>query len=215
MINTKDKTKTNGKDNQNKISIKEFFSLKNCCFFEYENEFEENMMILCEAEKGFVKYEPFIFKMVNVTTHKVEKYPAIAAETKQGLFYIVLSDCLAANPKWGDGIRDQFQKSKSVPVTVALTPTNYLIENPLPRNFKFLYEFALVPHKKEAFSKIKEILQYASKMSLVQLKEQADVISIYQLLYHHALCADLDNELLNDKTVITASPSITSIIKNL
>jgi hypothetical protein len=216
MINTQNKTKTNGKDNQSEISVKEFFSLKNSCFFEYENEFEENMMILCEAHNSFVKYEPFDFKMVNITTQEVERHPAIVTETEEeGLIYIILSDHLAANPQFGEGIRTELQKSKSVPVTLALNPTNYLLTEPLPLNFKFLYEFALVPHKKKAFLKIKEILEFVSEITLSQLKKQADQISIYQLLYHRALRADLDNELLNDNTIITASPLINSIIKNL
>lgn len=212
MINTKENTIKENKT----LEIKTFPSLKNNCFFEYVMPFEEAMMILCEADKNYLKYEPFIFKMVNITTHTVEKYPAIVAETDEDeLIYIILSDYLAANPQLGEGIRIQFQKSKSVPVTVALTPTDYLLTEPMPLNLKFLYEFAFLPHVKKEFDKIQEILEFVSEISLGQLKKQADVISIYQLLFHRALRADLENKMLNDDIIITASPLIKSIIKSL
>ena len=39
--------------------------------------------------------------------------------------------------------------------------------------------------------------------------------AIYQLIFHYALRADLGTELLNDNTLIDASPLFNSIIKNL
>ena len=211
MINIKE-----NKIKENEIlEVKDFPSLKCNCFFEYVMPFEENMMILCEADKTIDKYEPFVFKTVNKTTHNIEMFPAIVTESDEGLFYIILSDYLAANQEWGGGIRHQLQKFHSRPVFVSLSAIGYLTTDPLPLNLKFLYEFALMPSEPKSFAKIKEILEFVSEISLGHLKKKADIISIYQLLFHRALRADLDNKLLGDDTIVTASPIINSIIKNL
>ncbi|MCD9186294.1 MAG: hypothetical protein LUM44_07660 [Pyrinomonadaceae bacterium] len=211
MINTKENTI----EETEILEIKTFPSLKNNCFFEYVMPFEEAMMILCEADRSIIKYEPFIFKMVNINTHEIEKFPALVTESDEGLLYIILSDQLAANQKWGGAIRHQLQQFQSLPVYVALTATGYLTTDPLPLNLKFLYEFAILPIEKKAFAKIQKILASVSQISIGKLKKRVDVISIYQLLFHCALHTDLENELINDDTIVTASPIINSIIKSL
>ncbi len=212
MIDTKENTI---KENEI-LEIKTFASLKNNCFFEYVKPFEKAMMIICEVDRTIVKYEPFIFKMVNVNTREVERFPALVTESDEGLLYIILSDHLAANQqKWGGAIRHQLQQSQSLPVYVALTATGYLTTDPLPLNLNFLYEFALLPIEKKAFAKIQKILASVSQISIGKLKKRVDIVSIYQLLFHQALFADLDSEMINDNTIVTASQIINSIIKSL
>lgn len=198
------------------LGIKTFPSLKNNCFFEYENEFEKCLMTIFEADKIVTKYEPFVFKMKNKSTSEEDKYPALITESEERITYIILGDDLVGNDDLGRSLRNHLQQFHSLPVYVALAPTKGLATEFLSINAGFLYEFALLPSASKAFPKIQEIMDFVGEISIGQLKKKVkNEMAIYQLIFHHALRADWETELISDNTIVNASPLINSIIKNL
>lgn len=198
------------------LGVKTLPSLKNNCFFEYENEFEKRLMTICEADKNVIKYEPFVFKLKNKTTGEEDKYPALITESEERITYIILGDDLVGNNDLGRSLRNHLQQLHSLPVYVALSPTEGLATEFLSINAVFLYEFALLPSASDAFSKIQEIMDFMGEISIGQLKKKVqNEMAIYQLIFHHALRADWETELITDDTIVNASPLINSIIKEL
>ena len=198
------------------LGIKTFPSLKNNCFFEYESKFEKCLMTLCEADRTIDKYEPFIFRMKNKTTGEEDKYPALITESDEKITYIISGDQLVGNQELGEDIRKRLQKFHSLPVFVMLGSTTDLETDFISINVGFLYEFALLPSDHKAFAKVQEIVGFVGEVSIGQLKKKVgNEMAIYQLMFHQALRADLENELISDDTIVNASPIINSIIKNL
>ena len=130
--------------------------------------------------------------------------------------YIISGDQLVGNQELGEDIRKRLQKFHLLPVFVMLGQTNDLETDFLSINVGFLYEFALLPSDQKVFAKVQEIVDFVGEVSIGQLKKKVgNEIAIYQLMFHQALRADLENELISDDTIVNASPLINSIIKNL
>lgn len=210
-------TKDSEKNNPQSSNIKPFRSLKNNSFFEYRSKAERFLMQMCECDISIDNYEPFNFKMVNFKdVTKTEIYPGIITESEGLRKFIIISDPLAANKKLIAGIADQLQKSESSRVELTVSNVDVLINSILPKNVDFLYKYAILTHDPEVFNAIKEYLDFVGETTIGILKQKfKNESSIYQLIFHRALRVNWENELLDDNTVVDASPIINSIIKNL
>ena len=124
---------------------------------------------------------------------------------------------LITNEKHRDYVAHQMQKSQTLPIELCSAPTSALnCTDVLIDNAVFLYEFALLPLELETFDLIRQITTDISEISVGKLKQLVkNDKAIYQLIFHYALRADLGTTLLNDSTLIDASPLINSIIRNL
>ncbi len=213
MINTQNKT-----NNQNKNSNQNtFFSLKNNRFLSCKNNSIKRFMTLFEIDESINKYEPFDFTMVMTNTGKLQVFQGFKTEDGATITYIIFCDQLSANKEYGNYIAQQMQQSQTLPIELCAAPISALSSNDVSiDNAVFLYEFALLPLEWGAFNLIRQITTDFPEISIGKLKELVkNDKAIYQLIFHYALRADIGTELLNDNTMIDASPMINSIIRNL
>jgi hypothetical protein len=214
MINTKENKTNNENINPEQIT---FFSIKNNCSFNCKSEEVKRFMTLFEIDGSMNKYQPFDFMWVSTNTGETQLYQAFKTEDGATITYIIFCDYLATNEKYSDYMAHQMQQSQTLPIELCSAPTAALCSDDVViDNAVFLYEFALLPLQWAAFNLIRQITTGISEISVGRLKQLVkNDTAIYQLIFHYALRADLGTELLNDNTMVDASPLFNSIIKNL
>ena len=219
MINTKRNRKhRNTKKQKRNVNTNSFFSLKNKREVYFDSAAERCLMKLMEFDPSVESYQQFGFKMFGTNgSGELESSPGLIVERKgQERNFVVMNDLLANNKQLAQGIADQMHKGEARPITLNVIRPAGLETGILPTNVEFLYEYVLLPACREDFPQIKEIVEICGEVSIAELKHQVkNRAAIYQLIFHCALQAPLDVELVSDDTVITAIPSINSIIKNL
>lgn len=214
MINTKENKTNNEYTNPEQIP---FFSIKNNRSFNCKSENIKRFMTLFEIDGSINKYEPFDFTMVITNADKFQIFQAFKTESDDKITYIVFCDHLLANKKFRNYIAQRMQQSQTLPIELCSAPTDALCSDDVViNNAVFLYEFALLPSEWAAFHLIRQITTDFPEISIGKLKKLVNNdTAIYQLIFHHALRADLGTELLNDNTMVDASPIFNSIIRNL
>lgn len=214
MINTKENKTNDEYTNPERIP---FFSIKNNRSFNCKSEDIKRFMTLFEIDGSINKYEPFDFTMVMTNTGKFQVFQGFKTEDGTTITYIIFCDYLATNEKYSDYMANQMQRSQTLPIELCAAPTSALsCDDVVVNNAVFLYEFALLPLEWGAFNLIRQITTDFPEISIGKLKELVkNEKAIYQLIFHYALRADLGTELLNDNTLIDASPLFNSIIRNL
>lgn len=210
--------KTEKSSSQN-LNIKRFYSIKNKCKFTYTSDAELSIMLLSEFDQSVITYSNFQHAIINYKNHNaIEMAPALILNSDSSQTYIIFSEILCKNPKLAQDTVNFFQSRALLNRPINLLPTDPSTEvrNNLIDNIEFLYSSALLPPFHRDFSIIKEILDFYEEISIGKLKTKVrNFDSIYQLIFHHALRADISSAVLNDQTIVTASPIFNSIIKNL
>lgn len=213
MINTKE----NINDEVENSSVKYFKSLKNKCSFPYETEAVRHLMLLTERDESADNYDHFILtRFAADNLNEVESCPGLIIESDGCFKFIVISDRLASDSQLADKLKEQLETVYPPPIQLEIRKIDSFKNNLLTDSLEFLYEFAVLPSDHNAFNAIREFLDFASEASIGQLKLRIkNAAAIYQLLFHRALRADLENDPISDDTIVNASPIIKSIVKTL
>lgn len=213
MINI-EKYKPNG--HHTNTRKKYFFSIKNKCEFAYELEDLLIIMELTEFNSPVDKYRQFEFVIVNNNRHSiVETSPGLILESDAEKNFIIFNQILSENPQKAGDLKKELEKRESISIELSVIAPGSLERDALVKNVEFLYKFALLPRNRGDFQKIFDLLDLYSEITIKQLKRHIAVTSIYQLLFFHALRADLESALISDETMVNASPLIKSVIKSL
>lgn len=204
-------------NNINKTEENSFFSLRNKTEFKYRTEAERLLMLKCEFDKTIDCYQQLEFKMIgSFSSGEAEFSPGLILDYGEQLEFIIISERLSQNEQLETGVKKQLQSSEPHPIKLTCVCPVDIENNIFYKNLDFLYQFALIPSCREDFPIIKEVLEFNGEVSIGQLKRRVkNEAAIYQLIFHQALRTDLEKALINEATIVTASPLVNSIIKTL
>lgn len=216
MTNKIESKKSNKSKEQN-FNNKLFYSLKNNCEFEYDNDAIRRFMLAFEMDGSIDRYKLFEFGLVSVNDINVwDVYPGLIYESEGQRNFVIISNRLAGNRGLTNQVRQLLQQCEPKPIQLNVGREDSMNDDLLTNNLGYLYEFALLPHDHKAFAVLKDSLEFLGDTTIGQLKRCVNnEAAIYQLMFHHAIRTDLESSELCDDTIVFASPIINSIIRNL
>lgn len=202
---------------QKRENTNSFYSVKNKREVEFGSTARKYLMMMLEFDSSVTAYEPFEFKVKRGDGSDVQLCPSLRIDRGDDDFeLLILSDLLAGSEWAAFSARAFIQAGAGREVPVNFHCPGEVEAGIFPRNISFFYRYAFVPVCPEEFRAVQEIAEFLGKASIKQLKRGVkNWAAIYQLILHGALRVDLENILVDDETVVDASPLINSIIKGL
>ncbi len=196
-----------------------FFSLKNQSEFSYQEAIEQQTILLLEFDSGVAKYARFEFWMVDSKNFtRIESKPAFKVDRINGnRQFIVISDTLVENRILAPKIKEQFQKFEPLPIELIVRKGNEAFCKILTTNLSFLYPFACVSQPLNECLAVAKFFRHIPEAPIGLLRKCLPITAntIYYLLFHGGLRADLSQRSISDDTVVSIGPLIEAVLKNL
>lgn len=117
-----------------------FYSRKNGTELFYNTRAEVMMMMLLEFDHKARCYRPFESRMVNPRTLKeMDISPGFVVNRQGAREYIILSDCLAENPKLAAGVKQEMQRSEPNPITLTVYRPSDIESNSKAKSLELIH----------------------------------------------------------------------------
>jgi hypothetical protein len=117
-----------------------FYSRKNRTELFYNTRAELLIILLLEFDQKASCYRPFEYRMVNSRTLKeMDISSGFAVNRGTMREYIILSDCLAADPKLAAGVKQVMQRSEPNPITLTIYRPCDIEDNSKAKSLELLY----------------------------------------------------------------------------